>query len=80
MATYQEQIEANRRKREAREKADAERKAKELTPDQVRHWRDVLGYMGVPFAHSMPVEMVQQFKDAMQTRIANEFSNSSGEG
>ena len=73
MATYQEQIERRRLEREAKEKAEADAKAKQLSPEQVAHWRLVLAHMGVPFAMSMPVEMVQRFRDALQARINAEY-------
>ena len=67
MATYQEQLDRLRREKE--EKA----KAEELNAKQIDNWRGVLANMGVPFARSMPVELVQRFRDAMQTRINDEF-------
>lgn len=70
MATYQEQIEKRRLEREAKEKAEA---ASKLSPDQVAHWRLVLANMGIPFAMSMPVDMVQRFRDGLQARINAEY-------
>ncbi len=66
MATYQEQIERRRLEKEAKEKAEA---AAKLSPDQASHWRLVLANMGVPFAMSMPIELVQRFRDALQVKI-----------
>lgn len=75
MATYQEQIEKRRREKEEREKAEAENKARQLTPDQVSHWRLVLANMGIPFAMSMPETMVQNFRDLIQIRLNAEFKS-----
>ena len=75
MATYQEQLERMRIEREAKEKIEAERKASQLSPDQVSHWRLVLANMGIPFAMSMPVEMVQRFRDGIQARINAEYGS-----
>lgn len=69
MATYQQQLERLRLQREAKEKAEAEEKARLLTPDQIKHWRLVLANMGVPMAMSMPDSWVQKFKDRIQDRI-----------
>lgn len=70
MATYQEQLERLRREKE--EKA----KAEELSAKQIDNWRGVLAHMGIPFARSMPVEMVQRFRDALQGRVNAEFGSS----
>ena len=79
MATYQEQIARGQREKEAKEKADAEEKTKQLSPEQVRNWRLVLVHMGVPFAMSMPETMVQQFRDALQDRINVEYPRPTGD-
>ena len=75
MATYQEQLAKTRALKEAKAKAEAEEKARQLTPEQVEHWRGVLAHMGIPFARSMPVEMVQRFKDAIQARMNAYFGD-----
>lgn len=75
MATYQEQLAKLTAEREAREKAEAERKASLLTPDQVSHWRLVLANMGIPFAMSMPEHMVQRFKDGIQAKLTAEYGH-----
>ena len=69
MATYQEQIERNRLKAEMRKRKDAENAAKKLSPEQIKNWRQVLANMGIPFAMSMPDEMVQKFKDGIQSKL-----------
>lgn len=74
MATYQEQIERNRKQREEREKAEAERKASQLGPEQIKLWRTVLAQMVGPFAHVMPEAMVQQFRDRIQERLDKEHT------
>ncbi len=66
MATYQEQIERNRRKKEMRARNDAEDAAKKLSPEQIKNWRDVLYHMVGPYALVMPEEMVQEFRDRFQ--------------
>lgn len=71
MATYQEQLARLRKQREEREKFEAEQRAKQLSPEQVAHWRIVLANMGIPFAMSMSEDMIQKFKDGIQARIAN---------
>ncbi len=75
MATYQQQLDRLRAQKEAKAKAEAEAKARQLSPDQVAHWRLVLANMGIPLAMSMPEEMVQQFRDAVQARINREFGD-----
>ena len=72
MATYQEQIERNRLKAEMRKRKDAEDAAKKLTPEQIKNWRMVLAQMGIPFAMSIPEEMVNAFKDGIQQRLEHE--------
>jgi hypothetical protein len=67
MATYQEQIERLRKQREQREKAA------QLSKEQVEHWRIVLANMSIPFAMTMPAEMIQEFRDRMQASINNAF-------
>jgi hypothetical protein len=42
VATYQEQLDKLQRQREEREKAETESKARQLTPEQIKHWRMVL--------------------------------------
>lgn len=69
MATYQEQIARRAQERAALEKAEADRQAAILSPEQVRHWRLVLANMGIPFAMSLPSEVVQRFKDRIQERL-----------
>lgn len=71
MATYQEQIARRQREKETKAKSDADRK---MTSEQIDHWRGVLWNMGVPFAMTMPVEMVQRFRDVMQARINAQFA------
>lgn len=84
MATYQEQLARRVAEREAREKAEAERKAAQMSPDQIANWRIVLRNMGIPFASVMPDATVQRFRDAFQARINAELpdaahGNSKGE-
>lgn len=74
MATYQEQLDRLRQQREAREKAEAERKALEMTPDQITNWRGILRHMVGPYALIMPDSMVQEFRDRFQDRINDELS------
>ena len=74
MATYQEQIERRRLEREAKEKAEA------LNASQVDNWRIVLANMGIPFARSMPAEMVQRFRDALQAKINAEYPPDAAHG
>lgn len=69
MATYQEQIAKRAQERAEREKAEAERQAAMLSPEQVLYWRIVLSNMGIPFAMSMPDQIVQKFKDRIQERL-----------
>lgn len=69
MATYQEQIAKRAAEREARERAEAERQATKLSPDQLTHWRLIMANMGVPFAGMLPDAFVQRFRDAIQARI-----------
>jgi hypothetical protein len=69
MATYQEQIE---RRRLEKERDEAQKK---MTADQVANWRGVLSRMGIPFAASMPEEMVLRFRDAFQERLNRETSD-----
>ena len=76
MATYQEQLEKIRSQKETKAKAEAEEQARLLSPEQVGHWRIVLANMGIPFARSMPAEMVQRFRDAIQARIDGEHPSS----
>ena len=63
MATYQQQLERLRYQREAREKAEAERKANQLTPEQIKHWRLVLCRIVGPGAMLIPDATVQEFRD-----------------
>ena len=72
MATYQEQLERLRQQREAKERAEAERKANQLTPDQIKHWRQVLLHVVGPGAMLIPDAMVQEFRDRFQQRINEE--------
>jgi DNA-binding GntR family transcriptional regulator len=69
MATYQEQIERLRLAREAKEKAEAERLAKQMTPEQIKNFRQVLAHMVGPYAYIMPDAMVEEFRDRIQDRI-----------
>lgn len=78
MATYQEQIERNRLKAEMRKRKDAENAAKKLSPEQIKNWRLVLANMGIPFAMSMPDEMVQEFRDGIQSKLEREFAAQGG--
>jgi hypothetical protein len=80
MATYQQQLEKLRLQKEAKAKAEAEAKARQLTPDQVAHWRLVMVNMGVPFAMSMPESIVQEFRDRIQLRLNAEFKQRDGDG
>lgn len=73
MATYQQQLDKLRLQREAKERAEAASEAAQLSPDQVAHWRLVLANMGIPFAMSMPVDMVQRFRDGLQARVNAEY-------
>lgn len=73
MATYQEQLERLRREREAREKADAENKARQMTPEQIKNWREVLVRVVGPFAYVMPETMVREFRDRIQRDINTQF-------
>jgi hypothetical protein len=80
MATYQEQLERLRREREAKEKAEAERLAKQMTPEQIKNWRGILMNMGLgPYALIMPEEMVQEIRDRIQDRINAECSDAAKE-
>ena len=72
MATYQEQLERYRAAREAKEKAEAERKARMLSPEQIKNWRGVLFRIVGPYAHIMPDEMVQEFKDRFAQQLGDE--------
>ena len=69
MATYQEQIEKLRIAREAREKVEAENKARQLSPEQIKNWRQVLVQVVGPFALIMPESMVHDLRDLYQKRI-----------
>lgn len=69
MATYQEQLDRLRREREAKEKAEAERLAKLMTPEQIKNFRGVLAHMVGPYAYIMPDAMVEEFRDRIQDRI-----------
>jgi DNA-binding FadR family transcriptional regulator len=69
MATYQEQIERLRLAREAKEKAEAELLAKQMTPEQIKNFRQVLAHMVGPYAYFMPDAMVQEFRDRIQERL-----------
>lgn len=72
MATYQEQIERHRREREAKEKTEIERKAKQLTPEQIKNWRGVLSHIVGPFAFVMSEEMVRHFHDVIQAKLSKD--------
>jgi hypothetical protein len=42
---------------------------KQLTSEQIQHWREVLcGQIG-PYAFMMPVEEVQRLRDKMQSNL-----------
>lgn len=75
MATYQEQLAKRAAEREAKAKAEAERVANQLNPEQIKMWRQVLVQFVGPFALIMPEPMVQEFRDRFQKRINRECSN-----
>lgn len=41
----------------------------ELTPEQIKNWREALSLTLGPYALIMPVEKVQEFRDLYQKRI-----------
>lgn len=80
MATYQEQIRRRAVEREAKEKAEAERLANQMTPEQIKNWRQILLHMVGPFALLMEDEMVQEFRDRIQARVHEELNAPSAAG
>ena len=72
MATYQEQLARRKAEREAKEKLEAERKARALSPEQIENWRKALTEIVGPFALVMPESMVQEFRDLIQQRLDRE--------
>jgi sugar-specific transcriptional regulator TrmB len=77
MATYQEQLERLRKRREEKERADAEREAQKLSPEQVANWRQVLLRVVGPYALIMPEAMVQEFRDRIQERVMRDSDGKS---
>jgi len=69
MATYQEQIEKAKLAKEAKAKVDAERAAMELTPEQVKNWREALALTIGPYAHVMHEEYVRALHAAFRERL-----------
>ena len=42
---------------------------KQLTPEQIKNWREVLCGMIGPYGLMMPAEEVQRLRDTMQSRL-----------
>jgi hypothetical protein len=42
---------------------------KQLTPEQIKNWREVLCGMIGPYGLMMPPEEVQRLRDTMQSRL-----------
>jgi DNA-binding transcriptional regulator YiaG len=69
MATYQEQIANAKRAKEAKAKAEAERAAQELSPEQVKNWREALALTIGPYAHVMHEDYVRALHAAFRERL-----------
>lgn len=80
MATYQEQLDKLRQQREAKEKAEAERLAGQLSPKQMKNWREVLVRIVGPYALIMPEAMVQEFRDRFNASLKGSRSGDEQEG
>ena len=73
MATYQEQIERRRIEREAKEKAEAERLARQLSPEQIKNWRQVLALTPIgPAAYIIPSDLVQAIYEKFQRELSSD--------
>ena len=40
-----------------------------LTPEQIRNWRNVLSTQLGPYAFIMPVEQIEKFRDRLQGHV-----------
>lgn len=70
MATYQEQIERMRQQREAKVKAEEEAKARQLSPEQIKNWRQALAFTAIGgAAYVIPDQMVQAIYEKFMGEI-----------
>jgi len=41
----------------------------DMTPEQIKNWRNVLSAQFGPYAFIMPIEQIEKFRDRMQGKI-----------